>query len=101
GVTVEERWCKVENWFEDMGPRPAGVWFIDRSPPNANYGPKTARWATLEEQSNERRNSQLLTSNGKTQTWSQWGRELNIDKTTIRKRVKKGWPIERVLSKDD
>jgi len=99
GVIVEERWHKFENFIADMGLRPEGVWFIHRYPPDANYGPKTARWATREEQDNERRNSKYLTFQGKKQTYAQWGRELGIDKTTIRGRVLKGWPVEMVLHK--
>jgi len=106
GVTVDERWHRdnphgFENFTADMGKRPEGVWFIHRYPPDASYGPKTARWATREEQDNERRNSKYLTFQGKKQTYAQWGRETGIDKTTIRDRVLNGWPVERVLSKAD
>jgi hypothetical protein len=103
GIKVCQRWIdSFEAFFADMGPRPEWAWAIDRWPnPAGNYEPGNCRWATREESDNNKTISQVLTFNGKTQTWSQWGRELEIDKTTIRKRVLKGWPVERVLSKSD
>ncbi len=41
----------------------------------------------------------LLTFNGKTQGIKQWAEELRIPNITIRGRIKRGWPIEKVLSK--
>jgi hypothetical protein len=42
-----------------------------------------------------------LTYNGRTQTIAEWSRELKLSKATIPWRMKEGWPIEQVLSKDD
>ncbi len=41
----------------------------------------------------------LLTFRGETKSQAQWARELRIPYQTIAVRLKKGWPIERVLSK--
>lgn len=42
-----------------------------------------------------------LTFNGKTQTVAAWSRELGLAKTTIPWRIKNGFPLEQVLSKED
>lgn len=42
-----------------------------------------------------------LTFNGKTQTIAEWSRELNLSKTVIPWRIKQGWPMDQVLSKED
>jgi hypothetical protein len=42
-----------------------------------------------------------LTYNGRTQSIAAWSRELGLAKSTIPWRIKEGWPMEQVLSKED
>lgn len=98
-VTVCDRWLTFENFFADMGVRPEGK-TIDRYPdPFGNYEPGNCRWATPQEQQNNMRSHHVITFQGKTQILSDWSKELGIGTTTIFTRLKRGWTVERALSK--
>lgn len=71
---------------------------IDRENVNGDYEPNNCRWSTEEEQANNKRNNVFLTYNGKTQTVSQWARELNIGQKTIINRINKGFSDEEALT---
>lgn len=56
GVSVCERWQSFVNFLADMGERPSLRHSIDRFPnPFGNYEPGNCRWATAEQQANNRR----------------------------------------------
>lgn len=55
GITVCKRWHRFENFYTDVGDPPKSM-SLDRWPDNdGNYEPKNWRWATWEEQANNRR----------------------------------------------
>lgn len=43
----------------------------------------------------------VLTLNGQTKTIAEWARETGINRSLLWGRLKRGWPIERVLAKED
>lgn len=97
GIVVCERWKKFENFFIDMGTRPKGK-TLDRIDNNAGYSPVNCRWADTKTQGGNKRNNVVLTLNGKTQHVAAWARELGLQRTTIERRLGKGWPAEKALS---
>lgn len=89
GISVCERWLVFENFLADMGPRPSGR-SLDRIDNDGNYEPSNCRWATAEQQCNNRRNNTRFDFNGKSLTLPQWSRELGIEYHTLKARRKRG-----------
>ena len=72
---------------------------IDRIDNNGCYSPDNCRCVNNTIQQNNKRNNHLITFNGKTQTMSQWSKELGIDAKIISHRLNEyHWDIERALS---
>lgn len=97
GITYDERWESFENFLADMGEVPDGL-SLDRIDPNGNYKKSNCRWATQEQQANNKRSSVFIEYNNKKQTVSQWAKELNMNHFTLRSRLKKGLSAEQILT---
>ena len=98
GIKVCSRWMSFKSFFKDMGKRREGM-SIDRIDNSKGYSPENCRWTTAKEQSNNTRRNHFLTFNNKTQTIAQWARKLEINYGTLYTRLKKGWSVERALTK--
>ena len=96
GIVYDERWKSFENFLEDMGEAPDGL-SLDRIDCNGNYHKANCRWATRVEQANNTRANVFIEWDGKRQTRSQWEKELGMRPTTLRSRIKAGWPMERAM----
>jgi len=97
GITICPRWDTFENFLADMGERPDGM-TLDRLDSNGNYEPTNCRWATQSEQGNNRSTNLPLSFDGRTQTMSQWARELGLPVPTLQNRLARGWSLEKALT---
>lgn len=98
GITVCERWEKFENFLEDMGNRPTPTYTIERLRVNGNYEPSNCVWATMKEQSRNKRNSRLITMLGATMHFYDWCDAFKINSGVLAARLRKKWPIEKALT---
>lgn len=94
GIAVCQRWMdSFEAFLEDVGERPSPEHSIDRIDNNGNYEPNNVRWATKQEQANNRRNNVQVTYNGETKTLAAWAREAGITPEGVAYRHKNGKPL--------
>ena len=96
GITYDKRWDVFENFLADMGVSPDEM-SLDRIDVNGNYEKANCRWATREQQANNTRANVFIEWDGKRQTRSQWEKELGMRPTTLRSRLRAGWPMERAM----
>lgn len=90
GYLAFKKWA-LENGYSDN-------LTLDRIDVNKGYSPENCRWATFKEQANNTRRNHLLTYKGETKTLQQWCDIFNLDKSTVRHRLKYGWPIEKAIT---
>ena len=99
GITVCSEWLdNFPQFLKDMGRRPSGKYSLDRIDNNKGYSKGNCRWATPETQMNNMTINRILTFNDKSQTVSQWSREIGLTHFTIHARLKRGWSVEKTLT---
>ena len=97
GIEVDSEWHNFNVFLKDMG-HPNINQTLDRIDVNKNYSKDNCRWATLQEQSHNKRTNFRIKAFGKEQTLTQWAQEYNMNWATLRKRIKDlKWPIEKAL----
>ena len=104
GIKVCTEWEEsFEAFLADMGIRPAGM-TLDRKDNDLGYFKDNCRWATKSEQNTNQHHPKRpgkgirLAHDGKELTVLEWSQLLGIPVPTLHKRLKKGWPVDRVLS---
>lgn len=97
GIKVCESWRSFTNFLQDMGR--ANGRTLDRFPDNdGDYTPTNCRWATILEQSNNKRTNRLLTHDGITLSMRDWERRNGFGLNTIYRRLKNGWCVRDAIA---
>lgn len=97
GISVCKRWRdSFEAFFEDMGPRPAGM-SIDRIDVNGNYELGNCRWATKHVQDRNKRTNRVLNWRGLNICLKDAAAKAGLPRTTVERRLARGWTAEQAL----
>lgn len=99
GIKVCDEWHSFSNfveWSDSIGGKPYRH-SLDRIDNNGDYCPQNCRWATISQQSNNKRDNVILKFNGKSMTLSQWSKELCIKRGILQHRYQRGWSTEEIL----
>lgn len=99
GVSVCEEWGEyivfrewaMSNGYDD-------TLSIDRIDNNGNYCPENCRWVTAKTQANNQSRNHKLTHEGITKTMSEWADSVGIPYATLKRRIYKGWAVERAIT---
>lgn len=98
GIDVDPRWDYFSVFAADVGEPPSDDHSIDRIDNSRGYWPGNVRWATVQEQANNRRSNVFLEFNGQKLTVAQWARLLGIGVTTLHERLRRGVPLAEALT---
>lgn len=96
GIKVSEEWKSFENFLADMGERPENC-SLERVDRDGNYCVENCKWANPDEQAANRSNNVFIEYQGKKQTLKEWSDQIGIKYETLRRRIKRGWSLDRAL----
>jgi hypothetical protein len=99
GITVCDEWKEFQVFLTDMGERPDGC-SLDRIDNDKGYSKENCRWATIKEQSRNKRTNKILTIGGVSKTAIEWSEQPNAVKYyNIIVRLAAGWSDEDAVFK--
>lgn len=99
GIKVCEEWLDFDNfhrWAINNGYEKGRS--IERINNDGDYCPSNCKWATAQEQNNNKRSNRKVTLNGESKNVQQWARELGINASTLYTRLNDGWSDYRALT---
>lgn len=98
GITVCERWLNsFENFLADMGKRPSDKHSLDRFPnKEGNYEPGNCRWATIEQQNENRSNNVIIEYNGEKYTQRKFIRFIGTHPPQFQRLLDSGKTINEI-----
>lgn len=95
GITVWPAWrTSFRTFIEYIGRRPGKGYSLNRINNDGHYEPGNIEWATSLQQGNNKRNNLRATYKGETLTVTEWARKTGLPEGTVRKRIKRGDPID-------
>ena len=97
GITICEQWDDFETFLKDVGPRPSPDYTLERLDNDKGYFPGNVHWATCREQANNRHGNRKITRDGVTKGISEWASQFSLSKNTLKNRLNRGWPVERLF----
>jgi len=97
GIAVCDRWSDFTSFLADMERGWRRGLSLDRIDNDGHYSPENCRWATPSQQTRNRAHPTSLTFEGRTQSVTEWARELGIRPALISQRLSRGHPVEKAL----
>lgn len=101
GITYPENWESFGDFKQDMGGIYKKGLTLDRIDTNQNYSLDNCRWATRQEQAENKRCNIVVEYVGQKRTLLEWWKylEMNISYDTLRSRFYRGMSPEEILEK--
>jgi hypothetical protein len=98
GISICERWNCFENFLEDMGERPEGL-TLDRIDTDGNYEKSNCRWATIDEQLENRKNTVFLLVNDVVMSLKQLANFIGVTRERLYNYIYRGYTPQEAVAK--
>ena len=99
GINVCKEWKDFRNFYNwSISSGYSNGLTIDRIDVNGNYCPENCKWATIHEQTRNKRTNTLITIGKETKCLCDWAKHYCIRVNTVCDRIKRGWSIENALT---
>lgn len=99
GIKICDRWSSelgFENFVNDMGGRPSGT-TLDRIDVNGDYCPENCRWATDEQQANNKTDNVYIIVGDRQITAKQFCKMLGLNYWTVIKQIERGLDVDLLV----
>lgn len=99
GISVCDEWKRFDafhSWAMSNGY--SDSLSIDRIDNSKGYSPNNCRWATPQEQTDNRECSIYISFNGDSKTLKEWSKDTGIPYKNLLWRIRRGWDAERALT---
>jgi hypothetical protein len=99
GISVCAEWLSdFQAFLSHIGPKPTAKHTLDRIDNTKGYEPGNVRWATRIEQNANRKNTTLVSYQGRVQPLALLARAHGLQPILVHNRVVRyGWPVEKAL----
>lgn len=101
GIQVCARWLGDDgflNFLTDMGSKPSPRLTLDRIDNDENYEPDNCRWATMTQQSRNKRTNVFLRFKGESRCINEWAEIIGVPPTRILQRLDTGLTAAEALT---
>ena len=98
GIEVSEDWKSFNNFYRDMGEKPSPNHSIERIDGSKGYSKNNCKWATIQEQNNNKSNNVYVTIDNEKMTLSSACRKLSINRSTVTSRIRRGMTPQQAIS---
>jgi hypothetical protein len=98
GITVCDDWRWFARFKADMGDRPSPRHSIERRDNDKGYQPDNCYWATMKQQSRNRKSTIWVNVDGKPHTLTEACALIGIPYDRVRGRLRLGWNMDDALT---
>jgi hypothetical protein len=102
GLSIDRRYLGrngFSNFLKDVGKKPRKGMSIERIDNSRGYVRGNLKWATMKEQSRNRRSNHLITFREETKTITEWAEEAGIKQRTLWQRINiYNWDVEKAIT---
>lgn len=99
GITVCDKWLSFEGFWEDMKEGYADNLTLERIDNELGYSKGNCKWATIQEQSQNKRTTHYITVDGERKSVTYFANKYKIDQDVVYYRLKSGWSDEDAVKK--